>query len=90
MEDSATFVRPKTVLVRKVGDEVLLLNSETQAYFSLDEVGATLYKLLESGESLGNALELMRETFDVDMSTLRQDCCGLIQNLVQQSLLLPG
>lgn len=90
MEVSTTFSRPRSVLVRKVGDEVLLLNCETQTYFSLDEVGATLYDLLESGESLSAALEKMCENYEVDMTTLKKDCCELVQNLVQQALLVTG
>jgi len=83
----STFIRPSHVLIREVGDEILLLNSETQIYFSLDDVGALLFKLLEEGSSFHDCLGTMVNTYDVDPEQLRTDCEQLLQQLLAESLI---
>ncbi len=72
---------PEQVLFRDLGDEAVILALETGQYYSLDEVGATMwYRLREHGD-VGSAFRALRAEYQVADDQLEQDLLELVDRL---------
>lgn len=78
------------VLFKDLGDEAVLLDLETETYFGLNATGTRLWKLLSTGTTIGEALAIMGDEFDVDHAELDRDVRSLIDELVSLELLRTG
>ena len=87
MENTMRFTIPEDVLFRQVGDEAILLNLETEFYYSLDEVGARMWSVLASTGSLDAVESAVVEEYDAPAERVRQDLDKLVSDLVQHGLL---
>jgi hypothetical protein len=84
---AATYALPAHVMLRSVGEELVLLNLETEKYFGLDEVGAAMIKLIQSGASLPDAAAALAEEYDAPAETIAADLDALCAELVDEGLL---
>lgn len=75
------------VLVRVLGDEAVLLNLETKAYYGLDEVGTRIWTVLTESGSVQEAYDILLAEYEVDAETLREDLDHLLEELFAQGLL---
>lgn len=86
--EPAGFVKlqPSTLL-RELDGETVLLNLQTEIYFSLDEVGARLLELARGLSSLDATVDAALQEFDTDAATLRQDLGALLDELEDATLI---
>ena len=77
----------KDVLIQKVGDDAILLNLNTENYFSLDEVGTRIVTTLEESDSLKQAVSKLVEIYEVDEIKLTSDAIRLVEECEQNGLL---
>lgn len=84
--DTPTFAIPPQVLYREVDGQMVLLNVETEHYFSLNNVGAHIVTRLTE-HAFEEALARLANDFEVDPSVLHRDVEHLIEELVQAGLL---
>jgi hypothetical protein len=87
MDMDARMTVPETVVVRAVGDEVVLLDLAAGEYFGLDAVGARVWELLDCGKSLEEVVTVLLDEFDVTEIELRADVIALVSELVSRGLL---
>lgn len=87
VQSSTTVVLPPTVLVRKLDDESVLLDLESEQYFGLDEVGTRMLDALCEAGSVEAASSRLVEEYDVEPETLRNDLLALTEKLVARGLL---
>ena len=66
----------------------MLLNLGTERYFSLDPVGARIWKLLSETRSIDATVGGLLAEFEVDEATLRRDVEELVRKLVAKGLLI--
>ena len=78
---------PKDVLFHKVEDEMVLLNLANGKYFSLDDVGTTMWSLIAEQGNLGAVHQALLKEYEVDPQRLEQDLLSLADKLVQNELL---
>lgn len=83
--DTVVAVSPD-VLWQEVQGEVILLDLGQGQYFSLDPVGCRMWKLLLGGITVGEAVEQLREVFEVDADRLRADLLELVATLHDRQL----
>ena len=83
--DSTISVSPD-VMIRKVGEESVLLDLKTERYLGLDDVSARFWDLLTSGGSVQSAYDTLLAEFEVDPDRLRNDLDDFVQELVQFGL----
>lgn len=83
------FTPPTSVVSRSVGDELVLVDLDTERYFSLNATGATIWEQLSTGRSVGDALSELLAKFDVSEETARADVDELVEALVVSGLLRP-
>lgn len=70
--DSRVSISPD-VMVRKVGEESVLLDLKTERYLGLDDVSARFWDLLTDGGSIQSAYEKLLAEFEVEPERLRTD-----------------
>jgi hypothetical protein len=83
--DSTVSISPD-VMVRKVGEESVLLDLKTERYLGLDDVSARFWDLLTSGGSIQSAYETLLNEFEVDPERLRNDLDDFVQELTELGL----
>lgn len=76
------------VLVRKAGDETVLLDLRTEHYYGLAGVGARFWELVEARTTFGDAVDALRSEYDVADETLTADLVALATDLRENGLLL--
>jgi hypothetical protein len=86
LHDSAIVVRARHLLASQFGPEVVILNLENGVYYSLDEVGARIWELLESPLTVGRIRNEIVTEYDVDARRCQRDIQSLLGALVAQGL----
>jgi hypothetical protein len=88
MDDVAipAFGFPHGVVAREVDGEMVLLNLQSEQYYSLDRVGADIVTRLTRGP-MDEAIAALCRDYEVDADVLKEDVDGLVEDLVQAGLL---
>ena len=75
------------VLVQELGDELVLLDMQSESYFGLNEVGGRFWQLLVEKPDHEAAVQVLLQEFDVDETTLRADLDQLVTDLTDAGLM---
>ena len=78
----------RQVVVKYLRGGAVLLNTESEEYFALDEVGTRMWKAVTASASVREAFETLSGEYDVEPETLRGDLSALVQRLEQRGLLV--
>ncbi len=78
---------PEQVLMRHVGNEMVMLNLERENYYGLDPVGARLMQIAESGATLEQISERLLEEFDAEREQVQGDVRRVAADLIAAGLL---
>jgi hypothetical protein len=73
----ATMKIPAHVSFSVVGEDAILLNTRTNQYFALEEVGARLWALLEESQSLKEAYQVILREYQVGSHPTRPGSSGI-------------
>lgn len=79
---------PKSVMARRVGDEVVVLDLSGGEYFGLPDVGARIWELLLDGKSLIQTAAAIAIEYDVGRATAEEDVISLVTELRDKGLLV--
>ena len=78
---------PQHVLMRRVGEEQILLNLDDETYYGLNAVGSRLIELAESGATLEQIVDLLLTEFEVGRDRLEADVRGIAVELIAAGLI---
>lgn len=78
---------PEQVLARQLGDELVILDLQSESYFGLDGIGTAMWNELTAANTIELAFESLLEQYDVEPQRLRHDLDALLQQLVERHLL---
>jgi len=81
---------PEHVLMRQVGEELVMLNLAREKYYGLNDVGARLMQLAETGATLGQCIEQLHAEFDVGREQIETDVSRIVADLITAGLLERG
>jgi len=88
MVDGATVLRvPDPVFLRRVRDEVVLLDMASEQYFGLGAVGACVIDAIQGGADIDGAIAAVVDEFDAPEDQIRADVLALVEELVETGLL---
>ncbi len=87
IEPTARVRLAKDVLMQKVGDDAILLNLNTENYFTLDEIGTRIIDTLQESDSVTQAVRKLVRIYEVDESKLTSDAIRLVEECEQNGLL---
>ena len=79
---------PGHVLMRRVGDDLVMLNLEAEGYYGLNEVGARLMQAAETGATLEQIIEQLFGEFEIGREQLEHDVRAVAADLMAAGLLL--
>ena len=92
MSDTATgaLERSRDVVSTPLGEGEALLDTVSNTYFSLNEVGAFVWRLLERPATRGDILEAVVAEYDVSRASCEADIDLLITELRDAALIRIG
>lgn len=79
-------IRRPEVIWRKMGEETVLLNSRTEDYFSLNEVGTRVWELIDGQATPRDIAAKIAEEYEVEPREVEADVEALLQELRQHEL----
>lgn len=84
----AKYQFPNTVLFQDVVTETVILDTRKGSYFTLNEMGTEMLRLLRKSGDPTQVVRSILENFDVTQEEVSKDLEKLIQDLEQQGLLI--
>ena len=82
-----------TVLVRDsepvpatVDDDVVVLSLRAGAYFGFNRVGSEIWNMLAQPRRVGEILDTLAQSHDVDADTMTRDVSQFLQTLIERRL----
>jgi len=77
---------PSYVVFAFVEGDAVLLNTRTNKYFALTEVGAHFWTYFKEGKNLYESYQALLDEYEVEPSQLQQDILELVNQLMENSL----
>ncbi len=78
---------PETLLLQKVDEETILLDINTQEYFSLNELGGIIWELLSKNNNLKEVKDELLVTYDINEKQIIDDILNFISALIKKGLI---
>src|SRR6059058_4115049 len=85
--EAVRFRTSTDTVARRMDDQYVLVQLQTNRIYQLNRTGARLWELLEAGHDLQQAQEQMLLEFDVDEERVRSEINTLMGELVAKGLL---
>jgi hypothetical protein len=85
-KDTSAFRPSPDVLMRKVGDEFVLVHMGRNQIFALNRTAARLWELLSQGHTQAQAIGRLTHEFDVDAETAEAETQKLLRRLAEEGL----
>lgn len=80
--------KPPHVIFRVVEGAVVILNTKSNLYYVLDNIGAVVWQLLLAGKSKDEVSESIRKRYEVALKdTVKKDIEELIDDMLKEGLL---
>lgn len=78
---------PETLLIQEVDDEIILLDTNTQEYFTLSEVGKVIFEELKISKNLKDIHTNLLELYEVSSEQLEKDLMNFVSSLAEKKLI---
>lgn len=78
---------PGHVMARQVGDETVILDLASGAYFGLDPVGARAWELLAAQQTIAQTCATLLSEYEVQADVLERDVMQLLDTLLSKQLI---
>ena len=86
ISDPSVVVASKDQFSCPLGDDAIILDLKAGLYFSLDNVGALVWQLVQQPKSVRELREAILETFDVEPQVCERDLLALLHDLAGRNL----
>lgn len=78
---------PQTVFIQEIDDEVILLDTTTQEYFSLNEVGKYIIELISENLTKEEIVEELSNIYEIDKMQIEKDLINFTKALEEKGLI---
>jgi len=78
---------PSSVFIQEVDNEVIILDTITEEYFSINEVGKDIWDLISKNQSLKAIREELSLVYEIDENQLEVDILNFIKALNEKGLI---
>ena len=72
-----------------VDDEVVIVNLETGAYYSLEGTGSDIWRYLTAGHSVDQVASLVQAGYEIDLTTAATNVASIAEGLLHEGLIAP-
>jgi len=86
MHIHSKIVIPTTSFAQIVDDEMVILDTRSENYFGLDEVGTSIWQAMQEKETLQDVLKVLLEEYEVEEDVLKKDLFEFIEKLLKSGL----
>jgi hypothetical protein len=76
----------ENALVQKVGDEMVILDSQSGQYYALNEMATHMLEHLKDGESIASTATLICDEYEADESEVTADIITMVNTLLEKQL----
>ncbi|MGH9196725.1 MAG: PqqD family protein [Acidimicrobiia bacterium] len=76
------------VVYTDLGDGAVLVHLDTKYYYSLNEVGLAIWRLLESTTDIDDLVQRLVSDYDVSEDHAKRSACKFIEELKREHLVL--
>jgi hypothetical protein len=83
-------VKASDVAAKVIDGEAIIINLSTGMYYSLDQVGAFVWRLVERQSSLEEMTHEVSEGYRIDSEKAAQDIQNLMTSLLEEGLISPA
>lgn len=90
LEDTSIVSRNEGWLSAWVGEEHVMMSSETGTCISLAETGGRIWELIEKPISLGHLCEALADEYDASQASLRSDVVAFLVSMQEQHAVMIG
>ncbi|MGB3636818.1 MAG: PqqD family protein [Rivularia sp. (in: cyanobacteria)] len=80
----------ENALAQEVNREIVILNFESESYYTLDTVGTKFWQLFTDSDSVETVIQQLVKFYTVDEAALRRDVTKFVEELVEEGLLING
>ena len=77
----------KNVIWREIDEEIVILDVDTQDYFTLNKTGTRMWKMLNSKKKEEEILRAIQSAYDVDEDRASKDFQKFIEQLAKHKLI---
>jgi len=85
--DPSVVVAGKDQFSCPLGDDTVILDVKAGLYFSLDNVGAMVWQLIQQPKSVREIREAILENFEVEPEVCERDLLALLRDLAGRKLI---
>lgn len=78
---------PQTVFIQEVDSEVIILDTQTQEYFSINEVGKDIWEAISNNISNEELVEELVSKYEVPKEQIEVDLQNFCEALEQKGLI---
>ncbi len=82
-----TYKISSSLMLQIIDDEALLMDTNTQQFYELNEGGVVLWKIMKEHNSFNNVIDDMLEAYEVSKEQVQQDLEVFISYLIKHDLL---
>ena len=86
VSDQTLVARAAGLLSAQVGDEVVMLHLERNAYYDIDAVGAAIWDRLESPIRVSDLVDWLTSRYDVERDACLQDVVRFLTEAVSEGI----
>ena len=86
MSNSSKIRIADAVLGEEIDGKMVLLHSDTEQYFSLNDVGTRIWQLLREQKTPEQIVDILQQEYEVEASLLQADVAKLIADLTTAGL----
>lgn len=79
---------PENVLAQELNGEIVILNMDSETYYSLNSVGSRIWQSLTNSENVETAMQQLLQVYLVDETALLQDVTEFVKELSKEELLI--
>ena len=80
----------ENALAQEVNREIVILNFESESYYTLDAVGTKFWQLFTDSDSVETVIQQLVKFYTVDEVALLRDVTKFVEELVEEGLLING
>lgn len=89
MEDSKKYKLNKNIIATTLEEETILLDTEKGMYYSLNEVGKSVFEFMGSEKKrYKDLLQHVLEEYEVEEAVAREDLTALLEELLHEKLVV--
>lgn len=86
LSDTTLVKRKDTVLSTKLEDEYVMMNIESGEYFSLKNVAAKIWDLIEDEKSVADVKVDLMKAYDIDAQTCDAEVAAFLNDIVSADI----